>query len=368
MNERERFFTPALTNASMASLLRKGFGLQHSAPARTTNHVSLQIFCAELFGMALFVYFSDAVAAQVVLGRLHARQMATAEELVTPDVLEYGDHFTVAVGRGAGLILAVIASGSVSGGHLNPAVTLVEVFLRRLPATVLPIYFIAQCFGAFIGAGLVHTVHAAALNEDDEWSEEDASPVYYTTPLNHEYSKNIIAWDQILGSAIFMYVYSAMDDKCTGIRSKPVKVILVGITYGLLYLATGINSGSALNPARDFVPRIFAFVVEYRNAFKEGRGFAWLALLMPFVGCLFGGILYECLVRSLRSEDEKEEDKPTPLEEIKGRLEAMEETLGRIGPTLYSTAETEGSQLEREATPSHWKRTKCPVGQIASSV
>ncbi len=264
------------------------------------KYISLRIFCAELFGTALFIYFGNAATAQVIIGKYDLNKTIT-EERLNPAVFDYGDAFTIACAYGMGLTLAVCACGAVSGSHLNPAVTLTEVLFRRLPATVLPVYGIAQFFGVFIGTGFVHTVHSFKLNKMVE-DEVNVETVYYTLPtLGMEYDVVTLAWDQTLGSAIYMFVYLSMDDRYTGIKSKPIRAIVIGTSYSLLILSTGVNGGTALNPVRDLVPRIFAYLVGHNKAFDY---YFAIPLFMPFIGCFLGGVIYEACVRSLRQEDE----------------------------------------------------------------
>lgn len=281
--------------------------------------ISLRIFCAELFGTALFLYCGNAAVAQVVIGRFYLNKAET-ENALTPEVFDYGDIFTISVGYGLGLLLAICACGAVSGGHMNPAVTLTEVTFGRLPLTVLPVYFIAQFFGAFIGAGFVYTIHSFQLAEVMK-KDIDVSHVFFTTPTLEEWDTPVLLWDQILGSSIYMFVYLSMDDKYTGIKSKPLRAVVIASCYTLLLLSMGINAGAAFNPARDFVPRIFGYLVGQQNSFND---FAAMALLLPFVGCILGGLFYEVTVRCLRQEEEMSDD-ISALDEVAKTLDELEE-------------------------------------------
>ncbi len=317
------------------------------------RYISLRIFCAELFGTGLFLYFGSAATAQVIIGRdRHNRTSGSgAPTPATPADFDYGDVSTVSLAYGMGLTLAVVACGAVSGSHLNPAVTLTEVFFRRLPATVLPVYLIAQFFGVFIGSGFVHTVHSYKLQQLVK-ADVGVESVYFTRPtLGVGYDELALAWDQALGSAIYMFVYLSMDDRYTGIKSKPLRAIVIGASYSLLIMSTGINAASALNPVRDFVPRIFAYLVGHNSAFGK---FTFIPLLMPFLGCFLGGVVYEACVRSLRQEEEMVEELTT-MDDILQILADVERHMrqyrsGLMTDTFASTMTTTGGDDETTET------------------
>ena len=62
-----------------------------------------------------------------------------------------GDYLSIALGFGLALMIGILATG-VSGGHLNPAVTLSLAVVKKCSWIQFPVYVIAQCLGAFLGA------------------------------------------------------------------------------------------------------------------------------------------------------------------------------------------------------------------------
>ena len=70
-----------------------------------------------------------------------------------------GDFFSINWGWGVAVMLGVYVSGGVSGGHLNPAVTLAMALRKKLEWKKVPVYFLAQYLGAFLGAALVYFVY-----------------------------------------------------------------------------------------------------------------------------------------------------------------------------------------------------------------
>ncbi len=72
---------------------------------------------------------------------------------------------TVALGYGLALMIGILVSGGVSGGHLNPAVTFSMACLRKLKWVYLPVYWAAQYLGAFVGAAIVFGVYADGIDQ-----------------------------------------------------------------------------------------------------------------------------------------------------------------------------------------------------------
>ncbi len=336
------------------------------------RYISLRIFCAELYGIALFIYFGDGAMAQVLIGTYFTRGIreepskshgnATAvgtERQRSPTKLpfefDYGDFLTIAFAYGLGLALAIAACGAVSGGHLNPAVTLTEVVFRRLPATVLPVYLIAQLFGSFIGVGFLHTIHFLKLLELQQL-DVDVTSVFFTSPVIRNHDVVTLIWDQTVGSAAYMFVYLAMDDKNTGIKSKPLRVVILGATYTMILLALGINAGAAINPARDFVPRIFAYIVGHQDAFQN---FTFIPLIIPFFGSILGGSIYEVCIRFLRPDEVEDEEKAV-LENIMKVLEELEGTVRGMKsqglPTTLAPTSVDDTTQELNITDSQMTR------------
>ena len=115
------------------------------------NSRYLRYFLAEFLGTFLLVSLGDGCIAQVVLGNI-----------MHGDTF-FGGFLNIALGYGAALMVGVTAVAGVSGGHLNPAVTLAMAVTRRLEWTALPVYMIGQYMGAFMGAVSVWSVYYDAI-------------------------------------------------------------------------------------------------------------------------------------------------------------------------------------------------------------
>ncbi|MGH9948286.1 MAG: MIP/aquaporin family protein, partial [Pyrinomonadaceae bacterium] len=97
--------------------------------------------CAEFFGTAFLLM-------SIIGSGIMAERLSNGNAALTL----LGNSISV----GAALVCLILAFGSVSGAHFNPAVTLTDAMLGRFAWKELPVYFIAQITGAIIGVALAN--------------------------------------------------------------------------------------------------------------------------------------------------------------------------------------------------------------------
>merc|ERR1719348_2766889 len=102
--------------------------------------------------MFVYILLAEGSVAQVVLGA----------GLKGNDF--FGGFLNIAFGFGLGLMVAILITGGVSGGHINPAVTLAMVLLKKTEKRQAVVYLGAQYLGAFLGAAVLRGVYADAIN------------------------------------------------------------------------------------------------------------------------------------------------------------------------------------------------------------
>jgi glycerol uptake facilitator protein len=254
---------------------------------------------AEFAGTMILILFGVGVVAQVAAGGI-------------------GDHDSIAWAWGLGVTLGVYVAARISGAHLNPAVTLaLAVFKGFSWRKVLP-YSLAQTAGAFVAALIVRWNYSEVLSAVDPGHTIKTQGVFSTLPGNGTLPVDM--WggfrDQIIGTAILLFVILALTD----IRNNPPLVNLAPFVIGLLVVAIGMawgtNAGYAINPARDFGPRLASFFTGYGGAWRDQYGdlYFWVPIVGPLVGGLVGAGLYQVLIgRFLPKEEPPEPGRvPTP--------------------------------------------------------
>ena len=218
---------------------------------------------AEFLGTLVLIALGDGVVAMVVLF-----------DPGTPGAVVKGGYTNITLGWGLAVLMGLCVAGRVSGGHLNPAVTLALAVFRGFPwRKVLP-YAAAQLAGAFAGAALVYVNYLPAF--PDAWAYG--------------------LLDQVVGTALLVGLVLAIGEPknpFTGPGLQPLMVALVVVAIGVSW---GGMHGYAINPARDLGPRLFTLAAGFRNT-----GFADGVFLVPIVGPLAGGLLgalvYDRLIR-----------------------------------------------------------------------
>jgi glycerol uptake facilitator protein len=225
--------------------------------------------------------------------------------------------------------MAVYVAGGVSGAHINPAVTLAFAARRGFPWRKVPSYIAAQVLGAFLGALLVYIVYKAAIDSYDTANhitkgQPNSVPTYSifaTFP-----AKYFSTWvgpfiDQIVGTAFLVcFVFAVVDE-----INQPVRANLAPLIIGFIVVAIGLsfgaNAGYAINPARDFGPRLFAWIAGWGKIAIPGdygniNSYMWIPIVGPFLGGLVGAFVYDFAINDvLKARGEM----PSPGVEERGR-------------------------------------------------
>ncbi|XP_013414004.1 aquaporin-7 [Lingula anatina] len=214
----------------------------------------------------------------------------------------FGDFFSVNWSWGLGVALGVFFSGGVSGGHINPAVSVTMAVLGRLKWSRLPFYIIAQYLGAFLGSACVYAVYLDALTEFDggvrKVTGSKATAGIWCTFPQPEVTTITGFIDQVFGTALLLSCILAITDRRNMEVPKPAVPLLVGLLVLAIGAAFGYNCGYAINPARDLAPRIFITISGWGAeafSFREYNWF-WVPIIGPHVGALLGAFIYQIFV------------------------------------------------------------------------
>jgi glycerol uptake facilitator protein len=299
---------------------------------------------SEFFGTFVLIAFGDGVVAMAVAALPGSGRTAGPTTIFNAA----GDWLLITWGWAMAVAFAVWVAGGVSGAHINPAVTLAFAVRRKFAwAKVLP-YMAAQVTGAFVGAALVFLVYFNAI---DAFNIANHSPrsggnalatysIFATFPASYfhgGYAGPLI--DQIVGTAfLLIFVVALIDLRNTAVGSN-LAPLAIGLAVAAIGMSYGANAGYAINPARDFGPRLFAFFagwgkVALPGTYNNGTGFAfsdyfWIPIVGPLIGGVIGVILYDLFIGDI----------------LHARLKMSEEVEGPIPETGYAEPGT-GAQPE----------------------
>ncbi|MEV7423591.1 MULTISPECIES: MIP/aquaporin family protein [unclassified Streptomyces] len=236
---------------------------------------------AEFAGTMVLILFGCGVVAQVLAGGL-------------------GDHDSIAWAWGLGVTLGVYVAARISGAHINPAVTLSFAIFRGFSwRKVLP-YMLAQTAGAFVAALLVRWNYTEVLAKFDPGHTYKSQIVFNTLPGNG--TLPVSEWgalrDQIIGTAILGLVLFALTDLLNTPPGANLGPLLIGLLVVAIGMAWGTDAGYAINPARDFGPRLASFITGYHGAWRDQYGnlYFWVPIVGPLIGGPLGAGLYKFLI------------------------------------------------------------------------
>jgi len=240
---------------------------------------------AEFLGTFVLIVFGVGVVAQVVLSKQTA-----------------GSYLSINIAWGLAVAMGCYVSAGVTGAHLNPAVTLALAVHRRFPWNKVGVYSLAQIAGAFVASAVVYVTYHEALTAFDDGVRHVTGPLgtagiwaTYPQPFLSTFPGGFI--DQVVGTALLVGVIFGITDS----RNSPAPAGLAPVVVGLLVLLIGAtfgyNAGYAINPARDFGPRLFTFVAGWGGeVFRAGNGWWWVPITAPCVGGVIGGWAYDAFV------------------------------------------------------------------------
>ncbi|MDQ0379175.1 MIP/aquaporin family protein [Amycolatopsis thermophila] len=264
---------------------------------------------AEFFGTFLLIALGDGCVAMAVAGLPGSGRTAGA----TTFFQGTGDWLLIVWGWAFAVAFAVYVAGGVSGAHLNPAVTVAMAVRRRFPWRKVPGYWLAQLAGAFLGAALVYAVYHPAIGAFEaaagtpRGEAEATFSIFATAPAPY-----FAGWfgpllDQVVGTAVLLVVVLALIDARNKAVSPKMGPLLIGFTVAAIGLSYGANAGYAINPARDFGPRLFAFLAGWGDTAMSG--YLWVPIVGPLAGGLVGAVLYDFFIGDVLHARQAAEEK-----------------------------------------------------------
>jgi glycerol uptake facilitator protein len=278
--------------------------------ARARGSALIGELSAEFAGTMILILFGTGVVAQVVAGG----------GLTTPPG-GLGNHDSISWAWGLGVTLGVYLAARLSGAHLNPAVTVTLAAFKGFPWAKVAPYALAQTLGAFVAALLVRWNYTEVLAKFDPGHTIKTQTVFSTLPGNGSTTAGVHEWgafrDQVIGTAILLILILALTDVLNNPPGANLAPFIIGLVVVAIGMAWGTDAGYAINPARDFGPRLASYITGYSTAWRDqwGNLYFWVPIVGPLVGGLLGGVFYKLFVGRLL---------PTAAPEPPGRVPTPE--------------------------------------------
>lgn len=237
-------------------------------------------FIAEIIGTMLLVALGDGAVANVLLNKSKGYN---------------GGWIVITAGWGLAVAVAVYSVGWISGGHLNPAVTLGLASIGQFAWEKVPLYIAAQMIGAILGAIVVWLAYLPHWNITED--KAAIRGVFCTAPAVRHNVGNMLTefigtFFLLLGVLAIPSVKNLVPASGFGTGLGP---LLVGTLVFSIGLSLGGSTGYAINPARDLGPRIAHALLPIRGKAHSDWGYAWIPILGPILGGIAGAVFYKSM-------------------------------------------------------------------------
>lgn len=225
--------------------------------------------------------------------------------------------FQVAIVWGIGIATAIYLTGSLSGAHLNPAVTCALATCGGFPARRVPGYIAAQFAGAMAAAAVLHGLFAGPLLAFETAhgivrgaAGSEASAMifgeYFPNPGGKPFTDEIRARLSVpaafaveaMGTAILVLVIFAVTDERNASRPRELTPATIGLTVTILISVLAPLTQGGFNPARDLGPRIWSALAGWGDVPFTANGWGWLTVyvLAPLLGGQAAGFFYRAFL------------------------------------------------------------------------
>ena len=185
----------------------------------------------------------------------------------------------IAFAFGLAVLVMAYAIGSISGCHINPAVTIGMLVANKIKTKDAIFYIIAQCIGGIIGAAILWAI-ASGLPEFSLAKNGLGQNGFGShSPAGYSLAACLIA--EVVLTAIFLFVIFGSTHKNA---PKGFAGVSIGLSLALIHLVGIPITGTSVNPARSLGPAVFAG--------GDALSQLWLFIVAPIIGCVIAAVLW----------------------------------------------------------------------------
>lgn len=230
----------------------------------------MEKYIAEVLGTMILILLGDGVVANVVLKKTKGAG---------------GGWIVITTGWALAVAIPVYIFGGISGAHFNPAVTVALAAVGKFPWAEVPGYIIAQLIGGFIGAFLVYVFYYNHYQATDD--KGAILGTFCTGPAINNKFFNFVS--EFIGTFILLFGILGIttQEMATGVQP-----FAVGLLIWVIGLSLGGTTGYAINPARDFAPRLAHYIFPVPNKGDSEWQYAWIPVVAPILGGVFGALVF----------------------------------------------------------------------------
>ncbi|NWL87094.1 MULTISPECIES: MIP/aquaporin family protein [unclassified Paenibacillus] len=231
----------------------------------------MSAFWGEFIGTMILIVLGGGVCAGVSLKRSYAANSG---------------WIVITMGWGLAVAIGAYSVGTISGAHLNPALTLGLALIGDFPWSDVPLYMAAQMLGAIVGAIIVFLHYLPHWKVTDDPGAKLS--VFATSPAVYHPFSNLMS--EIIGTFVLVLGILAIGANQFTDGLNP---LIVGFLIVSIGLSLGGATGYAINPARDLGPRIAHMLLPIPGKGSSNWRYAWIPVVGPLLGGSFGALFYK---------------------------------------------------------------------------
>ena len=221
------------------------------------------VFISELIGTALLIILGDGVVANVLLNK---------------SGMKGGGSVQITLAWGLAVLVPVIIFADASGALFNPALAIALAAEGSISWGLVPVYIVAEILGAFIGGVIVYILFKAQFDATDDAGLKLG--VFATRPSVPNVPLNFLS--ELIGTFILMFTIKGIGN-ITNLSLGMEKIFVFALIVSI-GMSLGGLTGYAINPARDFGPRLAHALLPIKGKGSSNWSYAWIPFVAPIVG------------------------------------------------------------------------------------
>jgi glycerol uptake facilitator protein len=253
---------------------------------------------SKLFG-SIGELISEAVAMFIIIA--FGDSVAAMYNLYNPSPYQNA-YWGLCLAWGLSVTIAIYTTASVTGCHANPAVTLALALYRKFSWRKVVPYCIAQTVGAFLGACVVYVLYVPVINHFNltnhlTRASGGAAGVFFTHPGLAVTPMHALGDEVILTAFLIFGIFAITEQYNEQAPKANSGALIIGFLIAIIGACMGYLEAWAINPARDFGPRLFCFFTGWgSSAFPSPDNYWWIPIVGPLLGGVVGGAAYQLLI------------------------------------------------------------------------
>lgn len=235
-------------------------------------------YAAEFFGTLILVLLGNGAVANAFL------KNTTGND---DPGLANGGWLLVASGYGLGVMLPAMMFGSISGNHLNPAITIGQAVIGIFPWTHVAPYL--QFLGAIAGQCLILALYWPHYRQTTD--NEAVLGTFATSDHANSQLNGFVT--EMVGTAVLIFGAMGLYRGMFFHQNIDIANIGVGLLIAAMVISLGGPTGPTLNPARDLGPRLVHALFSVPNKGSSHWEYSWVPVVAPIVGAVIGIWIYK---------------------------------------------------------------------------